>query len=202
MDPGVSDPKLQALAAHINARLAQPSLPAPPAGSGMESPTAAPPSIGNALGGAMGYTAPPSVIPQPHLAPLTPPSTLPLASTVGVGQAAANPGGMENYFQKESGAILQRHQNAGLLVTRDGGEEGPSKKKIFLTGVYVGGAVFLISFITLIAIRPRFVMKKVKNANGTEEHKCNFLTIFLISLILMVVVLVTAGVSVAKLNRD
>lgn len=112
---------------------------------------------------------------------------------------------MEGYFQQESKAIIDQHQRTGYPSGAPGSNgvdgEGPSKKKVLLMGVYVGGTVFLISFIILVAIRPRFVMKKVKKENGTEELKCNFLAIFLISLTLLVIVLATAGISAAKLEK-
>jgi hypothetical protein len=187
LSPGGGDPKLQALANHINSRLAQPSLPMPPPlappGQGLTGPV---PSLGQALTNPHGFQGS---------------SHQPLASTTSVPAAlGAQSTNMEGYFQNESQAIINQQREAGYAGPSSvaNGYEGLSKKKILLTGVYVGGAVFLISFIILVSIRPRFVMKKVKKDNGTEEHKCNFLAIFLISLALLIAVLVAAGISVAK----
>lgn len=193
------DPKLQALANHINARLAQPSLPplpplpsSTPSNQGLTGPA---PSLGNT-----GFVPNQPLAPTPPLAStLSVPAALAATNQTGVNQV----NGMEGYFQNESQAILKQQRDAGFggsnTIHATGlANEQPSKKKILLMGVYVGGAVFLISFIILVAIRPRFVMKKVKKENGTEELKCNFLAIFLISLALLIIVLVTAGISAAK----
>ena len=185
------DPKLQALANHINARLAQPSLPPLPP---LQQPGVG--SIHTQIpnpAASYGLTGPAPTLGNTSLVA---PPTATLSAPVGTTPS----NGMEGYFQNESQAILKQQRDVGLVGhnTNSLPNDQPSKKKILLMGVYVGGAVFLISFIILVAIRPRFVMKKVKKENGTEELKCNFLAIFLISLALLIIVLVTAGISAAK----
>ena len=200
------DPKLQALANHINARLAQPSLlplPSSQGQLGVQASHQSSPSITH------GLTGPAPTIGNTALAAANQPwaPRTPLAPTLPTTPSGVNQinqaNGMEGYFQNESQAILKQQRGDGMVSSSFNGQENeqPSKKKILLMGVYVGGAVFLISFIILVAVRPRFVMKKVKKENGTEELKCNFLGIFLISLTLLIIVLATAGISAAKAGK-
>jgi len=121
-----------------------------------------------------------------------PPPTGSLADAMNKGAPVApiQNGDMQTYFKEQTGDLVKQH---GIEQ-----EEKPSKKKGIVKSLIVAGITFAISFIILVSIRPRFVMKKYKDTNGIEKLKCNFVAIFIISLVLMLIVLIAGMVATFK----
>jgi len=104
-------------------------------------------------------------------------------------QPTEPPQNMEAYFVQQTGTVLQE---------KGKGNEGPSKTKVLTIGAITAGATLLVSFVILIATKPRFVVKKTKNDKGVEERKTNVLAIFIISLVLALIVFIVACVAAFK----
>lgn len=121
-----------------------------------------------------------------------PPPTGSLADAMNrsIPSATIQSGDMQSFFKEQTGDLVKQH---GLDQ-----EEKPSKKKGVVKSLIVAGITFVVSFILLVAIRPRFVMKKYKDKHGIEKLKCNFVAMFIISLVLMLIVLIAGMVTSFK----
>ncbi len=147
-----TDPKLQAMAQRINARFAPPVLPtALPLNQG-------PPPIGSLAHSMNGPSSSGTI-------GVTPPVSLPPS------QAQPQVGNMQDYFQQQTSEIVKNHEMNGGLVNLG---EKPSKKKAIVRALVIAGVTFVVAFLLLVSIRPKFVMRKKKNEHGTDERKCNF----------------------------
>lgn len=215
------DPKLHALASHINESLSAIHLPSLPemhtdldkhnhghSKDSIQYTTQIPansasvfiPSIGNTMSVASFSNAPPNYTNGSNQMV----GNYPMRASSGIAtnqNAASPPLTMDKYFKQESENIINQHNSQNVLV-RDCSDQSQSRKKTILTGVYSGIAVFVMSFVILVAARPSFVMKENKKKNGIVERKCNFLVVFIISLFCGVVVLITAGVVAAKIKTN
>ena len=217
------DPKLQALASHINESLSTVNLPYLQSSryshdqkhnnsnntinamhsSQMSTNQSAAfvPSIGNAMNTVSLSNAPPTYAGSSNHIAGNYPHAVHISSNIAANQGIATPPtSMDGYFKKESENIINQYN------TRDVSAQfcdvpSPSKKKTILTGLYTGTAVFVLSFIILVASRPAFVMKKNTKKNGIVERKCNFLAVFIISLLCGVVVMIAAVVVATKIKE-
>lgn len=94
---------------------------------------------------------------------------------------------MQDFFKQQSAKELEA----------SGGGNPPKKRALTIGGV-AAGVVFVVSFISLVGIKPKFVLKTKTHENGTTSTSVNLLTVFIISLVLAVVTFAMSCISAFK----
>ena len=96
-----------------------------------------------------------------------------------------------NYTAQQPSNVTQLFQQTSDHVTRDS-----KKKQLTIAGI-CAGVVFVFCFVFLCSLKPGFIMKK-KHDDIMEKQCVNFVSVFVISIILAVIVMIVGLVTVFK----
>lgn len=106
-------------------------------------------------------------------------------------QRPALPPILNNVPQQPPQNVTQLFQQTSDQVTNN------SKKKQLVVAGVCAGSVFVFCFIFLCAFKPGFVIKK-KYEGNIERRSVNFLSVFIISIILAAIVMIVGLVTIFK----